>query len=376
MKPMEGVLVLDFTQFLSGPSASLRMADLGAEVVKVEQPTGDICRRMYTSNLLIDEDSSLFHIINRNKSGISVDLKTEAGRNAIHKLIKRADVLLINFRPEVGKRLALDYETVREINPRIVYGEVTGYGHEGVWSGRPGQDLLVQAVSGICMGNGNSNDIPTPIGLSVVDLVAGQQLVQGVMAGLIQAGIKGEGCLVQVSMLEAAMDLQFEEFTTFLNDDRTLPERSAVTHAGLYRDAPYGIYATKDGYIAIAAVPIPQLGELLGCKQLTVYTEETEWSAKRDEIKAILAEHLRLETTHDWLEILKNHDIWSTEVLNWDQLRKSEGFLHLNMIQKVKLQDGKVLELLRCPITIDGEHFCSEKPAPKLGQDNERFADA
>lgn len=373
MKPLEGYFVLDFTQYLAGPSASLRLADLGAEVVKVEQPGGDSARRMYTSKLRMDGENSLFHAVNRNKRGISLNLKSEEDREKLVPLLKRADVVLLNYRPGVAERLGLSYDQVRSVHPGIVYGEITGYGYEGPWAQRPGQDLLVQAVSGMCMANGNREQLPTPIGLSAADMVAGQHLVQGVMAGLLKAKRTGESVRVQVSLLESMMDLQFEGFTTFLNDGHETPRRSGVSNANLYTSAPYGIYATKDGYIAMAMTPIPQLGELIGCQALTRYTDPASWSNQRDEIKGILAEHLRTQTTGYWLEILQPKDIWCSDVYTWDELMKSEAFQALNMVQKVKLQSGKVMETLRCPITIDHEYFVSERPAPHIGQDQELY---
>lgn len=373
MRPLEDIKVLDFSQFLAGPSVGLRLADLGATVIKVEQPTGDICRKMYTSNLVIDEDSSLFHVTNRNKEGICVDLKTEDGRKKIIPLIKQVDVLVVNFRPHVAERLGIDYASVKAINPKIIYGEITGFGYEGVWANKPGQDLVVQALSGMCMANGNRDKAPTPAGLSVADMVAGQHLVQGVLAGLIKRERTGEGAFIQVNLMESIMDLQFEGFTTFLNDGHEVPQRSAVSNANFYTNAPYGIYETKDWYITVAITPIPQLGELIGCEALTAYTDPATWSTKRDEIKTILAEHLKTNTTQYWLDILQKHDIWCADVYTWDKLIESDIFKHLHMVQELKLQNGEKMKVLRCPITIDKQKFYSDKPSPKIGQDNAKY---
>ena len=180
MKPLEGLLVLDFSQFLAGPYAALRLADLGADAVKIENPNGgDICRHMYISNLDIDGDSSLFQAINRNKSSIALDLKAPEARGTLEALIKKADVMLMNFRPGVAARLGLDYDTVHALNPALVYGDITGYGKEGPWVKRPGQDLLVQSVSGMAWLNGDAQQPPMPVGLSIVDMMAGEHLIQG-----------------------------------------------------------------------------------------------------------------------------------------------------------------------------------------------------
>ena len=367
MKPLEGLLVLDFSQFLAGPYAALRLADLGADAVKIENPNGgDICRHMYISNLDIDGDSSLFQAINRNKSSIALDLKAPEARGTLEALIKKADVMLMNFRPGVAARLGLDYDTVHALNPGLVYGDITGYGKEGPWVKRPGQDLLVQSVSGMAWLNGDAQQPPMPVGLSIVDMMAGEHLIQGVLSALVRRGVSGEGAYVEVNML--ALDIQFEGFTAFLNDGHELPVRSSVNNANPYIAAPYGIYETADGYLALAMVPIPRLGELLECQPLLAYTDSADWSGKRDEIKGILVEHLKTRRTGDWLSVLEAADIWCADVLDWNRLMECEGFQALDMVQTVRRANGTALETLRCPIRIDGEVYKNEKAAPKLDE--------
>lgn len=374
MNTLSGITVLDFSQFLSGPSGALRLADMGATVIKVENPRGgDICRRLYISNLDIDGDSSLFHAINRNKQGIAVDLKDPADRQRLLPLLTRADVMIFNFRPGVSARLGLDYDTIKQINPGVVYGEITGYGENGPWRDKPGQDLLVQALSGLCQLNGNADQPPLPFGLSVADLFAGEHLVQGILAGLLGRIRQGQGALVQVSLLESILDLQFEVLTTWLNDGQRPPQRAKVNNANAYIAAPYGIYATADGFIAIAMTPVPRLGELLNCAPLLAYTDPREWSVRRDEIKQELSDCLRSHTTAHWLERLEAADIWCAKVQSWEQLIHSEGFKALRMLQDIERPGGGTFLTTRCPIRIDGQRFYSGKGAPGIGQDNRRW---
>ena len=219
MKPLEGLLVLDFSQFLAGPSAAMRLADLGARVIKIERPgTGDICRQLYITNLKLDGDSTLFHSINRNKQSFAADLKNPEHLAQVKKLISRADVLIQNFRPGVMERIGLDYQNVAKLNPKIVYGIVTGYGATGPWADLPGQDLLAQSRSGLVWLSGDADRPPTPMGLAVCDLAASAHLVQGILACLVQRGVSGKGGKVEVSLLESILDLQFELTSTFLND--------------------------------------------------------------------------------------------------------------------------------------------------------------
>ncbi|WP_256761882.1 CaiB/BaiF CoA-transferase family protein [Cohnella sp. WQ 127256] len=370
-KPLQDMLVLDFSQFLSGPSASLRLADMGARVIKVERSgIGDICRTLYISNMELDGDSTLFHSINRNKESLALDLKNPTELDVIKKLIGKADVMIGNFRPGVMERLGLSYEHVKLINPQIIYGEITGYGHNGPWRDKPGQDLLVQSLSGLAYLNGDAEQPPMPFGLAVADMMAGAQLAQGILACLVRRGVTSHGALVQASLLEATLDFQFEVLTTYLNEGKS-PVRSSVHNAHAYLGAPYGIYRTKDGYLALAMGSVVELGHLLGCPEMTMYTDSSEWSTKRDEIKRILAAHLLHETTELWLSKLEPADYWCADVLSWDRLLKHEGFQTLQMTQQVTRSNGASLMTTRCPIRIDRAYMTSPKGSPRIGEHNE-----
>jgi crotonobetainyl-CoA:carnitine CoA-transferase CaiB-like acyl-CoA transferase len=374
MKPLDGILVVDFSQFLSGPSASLRLADFGARVIKIERPqVGDLCRQLYISNLSLDGDSTLFHSINRNKESFAADLKSPQDIAAIKTLLRHADVLIQNFRPGAIDRVGLGYESVHQLNPRLVYGEVTGYGTSGPWSGKPGQDLLVQSLSGLPYLNGDATQPPVPFGLAVADILAGAHLVQGILAALVRRGISGEGSRVEVSLLESVLDLQFEVLTTYLNDGGRPPVRSSVNNAHAYLGAPYGIYATSDGYIALAMGSLQRLSELLECAALKTYTNNSQLFDARDEIKSILVHHLSHQTTAHWLSILEPADIWCSDVLTWDQLFQHDGFKSLNMVQTVTRpasgdESPIVMRTTRCPIRINGELLTDPTPAPRIGE--------
>ena len=370
MKPLDNYLVIDFSQFLSGPSASLRLADLGARVIKIEKPaTGDICRTLYTSDLIMNGESSVFHTINRNKESFAIDFKEPDGLQKIKKLIAKADVVMHNFRPGVMERFGLSYEEVLKINPKIIYASISGYGNHSDLKKIPGQDLLLQSMTGLTWLTGNQEDGPVAMGLSIVDMLAGAHLAQGILATLYRKSVQNIGALVQVSMLESAFDFQFETITTYFNDGGELPVRTKNNNAHAYLGAPYGIYQTQNGYLALAMGSIPVLAELLQCNELLAFPENK--FSLRDEIKTILATHLQTQPTEFWLAILEPADIWCANVLNYDQLFEEEGFKVLDFIQEVQMQDGYSYATTRCPIKIDGELFTSSKGSPKLGQDNE-----
>lgn len=368
-KPLSGLLVLDFSQFLAGPFCSLRLADLGARVIKIERPDGgDLCRQLYISNLALDGDSTLFHSINRNKQSFAVDLKNAADFQQVKHLLAHADVLIQNFRPGVIERLGLGYEQLHQEYPRLVYASVTGYGKEGPWRDKPGQDLLAQAISGLTWLSGNADQGPVPFGLSIADTLAGVNLAQGILACLVRRGITGQGGLVEVSLLESILDFQFEVLTTHLNDGGKLPQRSKINNANAYLSAPYGIYATADGFLALAMNDVTRLGQLLDSPQLLTYTDARTWFTDRDTIKAILATRLLSAQTNHWLAILEPAGIWCAEVLNWTQLLAHEAFKVLDMIQQVSRANGATLATTRCPLRIDGALLTSPVGSPTIGE--------
>jgi crotonobetainyl-CoA:carnitine CoA-transferase CaiB-like acyl-CoA transferase len=372
MKPLEDYLIVDFSQFLSGPSASLRLADLGARVIKIEKPgTGDICRTLYTSDLIMNGESSVFHTINRNKESFAIDFKQPSELEKLKKLLAKADVVMHNFRPGVMERVGLSYDDVKKINPNIVYAEISGYGTKSELKDLPGQDLLLQSLTALTWLSGNQEDGPVPMGLSIVDMLAGAHLAQGILAALYRKASHNIGAKVQVSMLESAFDFQFETITTYFNDGGELPVRTKSNNAHAYLGAPYGIYKTNDSYLALAMGSIPVLASLLQCDELLQFPENK--FELRDDIKNILATHLQTQDTQFWLDILEPADIWCAKVLNYKQLFAEEGFKILDFTQQVEMQDGYSYKTTRCPIKIDGEYFTSTKGSPKLGQDNARI---
>lgn len=372
MKPLEDYLIIDFSQFLSGPSASLRLADLGARVIKIEKPgTGDICRTLYTSDLIMNGESSVFHTINRNKESFAIDFKQPEELQKLKKILAKADVVMHNFRPGVMERIGLSYEEVKNINPNVIYGSISGFGEHPDLKDLPGQDLLLQSLTALTWLSGNQEDGPVPMGLSIVDMLAGAHLAQGILAALYRKATHNMGAQVQVSMLESAFDFQFETITTFFNDGGELPVRTKTNNAHAYLGAPYGIYKTKNGYLALAMGSIPILASLLKCDALLAFPENK--FTLRDEIKNILADHLQTQETQFWLDILEPADIWCAGVLNYQQLFAEDGFKVLNFTQQVEMLDGYTYETTRCPIKIDGEYLTSRKGSPKLGQDNEKI---
>jgi crotonobetainyl-CoA:carnitine CoA-transferase CaiB-like acyl-CoA transferase len=372
VRPLENLIVLEFCQYMAGPSAGLRLADLGARVIKIEKPgTGEGGRKIAIKNLFADDDSIVFHTINRNKESYAADLKNPADLARIKKLITQADVLTHNFRPGIMEKIGLDYATVKDLNPRLVYGVVTGYGSEGPWAHKPGQDLLVQAMSGLTYLSGDKADAPTPFGIAVADIICGAHLTQGILAALVRRGKTKTGALVTVSLLESVLDLQFELLTTYLNDGRKAFERAAHGNANAYLSAPYGVYQTRNGYLAMAMENLVRLGTILGCEALEAFPDSEDWFARRDEIMAVLNSFLQQKNTADWLALLEPADIWCAEIFDYEKLLNHPGCKVLQMDQELQLPKSEKLRTTRCPIRIDGEKLYAAKPGPLLGQHNQ-----
>lgn len=371
--PLHGIRVLDFAQFLAGPVAALRLADLGADVIKVERPgTGDACRSLVINDQRVGNDSLLFHTFNRNKRSFAADLKSADDLRDVKDLVRTADVLIHNFRPGIMEKLGLDYATLKQLNPGLVYGAISGYGNTGPWRQKPGQDLLAQCMSGMTWLSGNETDGPVPAGFPLVDIATAGNLVQGVLAALFRKARTGHGGLVEVDLMSSAVDLQIEHLGAWLNSGRSLPRRSTIGNANVYGAAPYGIYRLTDGYLAVAMTPLTVLQELLDLPALASFSQE-EAFARRDDIKRLVAESLEHRTVGDVLGLLEEAGVWCAKVMDWDEFSSSEGFSALSPTQTVVTAQGSELIATRAPMRLDGRTLTSSRGAPLLGANTEEL---
>ena len=366
--PLEGVTVLDFSQFLAGPVAALRLADLGARVIKVERPgAGDAGRQLAFGGRMAGDSSMSFHAMNRNKESVTANLKDPADLARVKELVAGADVMIQNFRPGVMERIGLDYDSVRELNPAIVYGSVSGYGDHGPFKDRPGQDLLAQSIAGLPWLNGSREDPPVPVGLAVADHLASCHLAQGITALLVRRFRTGRGGLTETSLFESLLDLQFELLTTRLNDATIAVERKGPRSAHAFLPAPYGIYPCSDGWLAIAMNPVPTIGRLLGLQELTAMSDPSAWWERQEEIEELISERLRSGTRDEWLAVLDAEDVWCAPVLTLEELVEHDGFAAIGMTQELT-RDGLTLTTTRSPIRVDGQRLTSARPGPRLGE--------
>jgi crotonobetainyl-CoA:carnitine CoA-transferase CaiB-like acyl-CoA transferase len=313
---LDGYRVLDLSIAMSGPFAAMRLGDLGADVIKVEPVTGEWQRHVSAGGAQGNRVNVSFLSLNRNKRSLAVDLKSGDGRRVVHELARTADVFLQNYRPGVAARLGMDYETIKAINPRAVYVSISGYGETGPYVSWPGQDLILQGLSGAMLSAGRESDPPQPAPMYVVDAVTAYAAFEGALAGLLHRERTGEGQLVEVNMLDAIVTLQMQEMSVFTVGGQP-QRRTAEPHAHCFIRAPYAPFATADGYLILAFPPLAKLGEVLGIPELREMDDESDGHARRDEIHRLIAARLRGRPAREWLALLAEHDIWAGPVYGY-----------------------------------------------------------
>jgi crotonobetainyl-CoA:carnitine CoA-transferase CaiB-like acyl-CoA transferase len=370
LRVLEGVRVLSFTQFLLGPSGVQFLADLGADVVKIEPPGGTLWERNWSgADLYLNGVSVFFLLAHRNQRSLSLDLKHPEGQAVARRLVERADVLVQNFRPGVMERLGLGWEPTRQLNPRLIYVSASGYGQSSPYRERPGQDLLIQALSGLASISGGAGQPPTAVGTAVVDQHGAALLAMGVLAALLERQRTGQGLQVEVSMLRAALDLQVEIVSYFLNGARL--ERSATSLASTFHPGPYGIYQTKDGWIALSMTPMPQLQRALGLAELAPYADRPYNFPAREEIARILEPVMKTQTTAEWLDRLVPQGVWAAPVQTHAETFADPAVQVAGATEEIEHPVAGRVRLLRFPLELSTGRATVRRPPPMPGEHSE-----
>ncbi|MDE0591439.1 CaiB/BaiF CoA-transferase family protein [Halocynthiibacter sp. C4] len=323
--PLEGLKVLDLTIAMAGPLCTQRMGEMGAEIIKIEAPGGgDFSRHAPMAGITKFGDATCFVTLNQNKKSLVLDLKSDAGREVLYRLVEQADVLIQNFRPRVAKKLGIEYQTLREINPRLVYGSVSGYGEDGPMKDRPGQDLLLQSFTGLTMNGGKAGELPQASPLYMVDVSASHMVCEGVLAALVARSITGVGQEVKVTMLSAIMEMQCQEIMSYITADAP-PKRGTSPQVSIYQEPPYGIYKCSEGFLSIAQADLDVLAEVLKLPKLSdmklARPEQSNGDAVaewRDGIYAELAALFLTNTATHWDAILAPLGVWCVVVNDYD----------------------------------------------------------
>lgn len=324
---LSGYRVLDCSIAMAGPFAAQRLGDLGADVVKIEPPNGEWQRHVSAGGARGNRVNVSFLSLNRNKRSLAVDLKAPEGRDVLLELVKTADMFLQNYRPGVARRLGIDYESLSAINPRLIYVSMSGYGEDGPYVNHPGQDLILQGLSGAMLSAGREGEPPTPAGQYLVDAVTAYTAFEGALAALLHRERTGEGQLVTVNMLDAITALQMQELSVFTVAGKP-QSRSAEPHAHVYIRAPYGAFATSDGFIIVSFPNLKTFGEVIGEPSFLTMDDEVDGWARRDEIYARTRERLRTGTSAEWLKVLGEAGIWCGPVYGYADLVADPQIAH------------------------------------------------
>lgn len=373
-KALSGIKVLDFTHLLQGPFATQMFGDLGAEVIKVERKgSGDSYRKWtFFKQWIGGSESPCYLAFNRNKRSLALDLKSTAAKEIIYKLVRECDVVVENFRPGVMAKLGFGYEEFRNINPRIIYCSSTGYGQDGPYAERPGQDLMIQSLSGLTTLTGRQDAPPTPLGTGIADQLGAYNIVYGVLSSLYYREKTGAGQKLEVNLYQCLLTHQLQEYVMTLNTGK-LFERplSGIAHPG--QPAPFGIYQTADGYMCISVNPIPLLAEVLGDEGLIDYDDPQTLYDKRDEIFYRIQASVVKHTTAYWVEKMLGRDMWVSEVKNHLEAEQDPQAVHLKAFASFRHPLAGDVKTVNIPVKFSETPGDIYRHPPLVGEHNEEI---
>ncbi len=368
-KALSHITILDFSHLLQGPFATQLLADMGANVIKIERPgAGDLFRSLTFRNKWVGgSESPNFLAWNRNKRSLALNLKAPEAREAIMKLAETADVVVQNFRPGVMARLGYGYEDFKAVNPGIVYCSGSGYGEDGPYVNRPGQDMLVQGLTGIMAATGQADNPPTPVGAGFSDQVGAMNMVYGILTALLWRERSGQGQEVKVNLLAGMLAHQNQEMVTALNfgEDFQRPN-SGIGHPGM--DAPFGTYPTRDGWVTIAMSPYKTLVGVLGNDDLLKYDDPATLFDERDAVWRALAAETGKWTTEDLIAALLEADIWCGEVKTHLQAAEDPQVAHMGLITSYQHPRAGEVKVVGPAVRMSATPPAIERPAPLVGE--------
>ena len=363
---LAGIRVLDFTQMMLGPLCTQTLADLGADVVKVERPgCGDWMRHMPMFGEYVGKDSAAFHSFNRNKRSIAVDLKHQEGRRLLLEISAEFDVVAENFRAGVMDRLGLGYADFKSVNSRIIYASGSGWGkNTGLardnW---PGQDLLIQAMSGVMYNTGRAGDQPTPCGTPIADFAASQSMVAGILTALIARDRLGVGQQVEVDLFSSTLNAMAQENFAVLNQNAEF-RRSEAGIATPWNDAPYGPHPTSDGFVAIAMSPLEKLAQLFEDPELARFDS----FADRDQLKRRIDGHTKSLTTEALLQLLRGADLWCAPVRDSHEAMRYLEEAEPGLLLEMSHAEAGGIKAIACPIRLSETPASRAEAPPRVGE--------
>ncbi|MEE8395921.1 MAG: CoA transferase [bacterium] len=365
--PLARFTVLDLTRVRAGPTCVRLLADWGANVIKVEAPPDD------KEGLGGPRHGFDFQNLHRNKRSLTLNMKKAAGKEIFLRLVKKADVVVENFRPDVKTRLGIDYESLRKVNPRIVYASISGFGQDGPYRDRPGFDQIAQGMGGLMSITGLPGQGPVRAGIPVADLSAGHFCAQGVLLALLEREVSGEGQWVQTSLLEAMVAmLDFQAARWLVAGE--VPPQAGNNHP---TSIPTGVFQVADGHINVAAAGQEiweRLARILGLEQLLEeprYTTGKDRSDNRDSLNEALAAVLKNKTSAEWIEILNGAGVPCGPIFSIDQVFNDEHVRHLGIAQQVEHPELGTISLVGQPVSLSRTPTRLRTAAPAAGEHGE-----
>jgi formyl-CoA transferase len=368
---LDGIRVVDLTQVMGGPFCTMQLGDLGADVIKVEPPAGDLSRSMGGAALRMrGSDNAPFFALNRNKRSIVLDLTIDDDRTVFMALVQTADVVVESFRPGVTRRLGVDYAAVSAINPRIVYASISGFGQTGPYADRPGFDLIAQGMTGVMSVTGEPNASPVKCGVPIADLSVGLFAVNGILAALIARGRTGRGQYIDTSLFDSALAISVWETTELWASGET-PRAMGSAHR---LSAPYQAFRTSDGYITLAALTQLQWLQLcatVGRNDLTTdarFETNAARLANRPILVAELESALGVRTTAEWVELLLAAGVPSGPIHNFSQVFEDPHTHARGMIEDVDHPVAGRVHTLGFPLKMSDTPPRVRRAPPLLGE--------
>ena len=367
--PLEGVKVLDFTAVMAGPYCTLMLADMGAEVIKIENfPEGDGSRCFEPK---VNDESYCFAVLNRNKQSLALDVKQPQGKDIFMRLAAQADIIVENYRPGVTRKLGIDYDSVKAVNPAIIYASISGFGQTGPYGGRGGFDIIAQGMSGIMRMTGEPGGRPAKVGIAMNDIAAGTTALYAILGSYIKKLKTGEGIYLETSLLEAGLAWTFWEFGAYFGCGE-IPLANGTRHR---RSTPYQAYRTQDGYVTVGAnndklwinfcvqvLAKPRLLEDPRFKALSARLQNID--ALQDEIEKVFV----TQPTAHWVPRLDAAAVPGGPVYTYDQALADPHVLARNMVTEIDHPIIGRMKNLGSPVKASVEFTAVRAAAPWLGQ--------
>ena len=377
MKPLNGIKVIDLTHMLAGPYAGMVIADLGAEVVKVEPLSpGEMTRGLLQSdpNYSFKDFGAYFLTLNRNKKSVSLDLKSDQGLNVFYDLVKSADVVLNNFSAGVVKKLRIDFDSLKDINPRIITCSITGFGETGPHSSRPAYDQIVQAYSGGMSVTGPDAETPTRAGIPIGDLGSGLYSVIGILSALLSREKTNKGQHIDMSLLDVQISL-----LTYMATMQTLsnidPEPIGNAH---FVHVPYNSFTTQNGFVVIAVITDAFWEALLNVVNVdslrdSKFSKSVDRLKNQEFIEAELNKILSTKPSEFWIKALNDAKVPCGPINTFSQALSDEQVIHRNMVVEVEHPDGGKVKMPGNPVKLSYTNEDSYTPPPHLGKNTKEI---